>query len=59
MAVKVYQPGLDEDERRRFLREVIALGRLSDHPGIVTVYDAGISPDDRPYSIMELCSGGS
>jgi hypothetical protein len=59
VAVKVYQPGLDEDERRRFLREVIALGRLSDHPGIVTVYDAGISPDDRPYLIMELCSGGS
>ena len=34
-------------------------GRLSDHPGVVTVYDAGLLPDARPYLIMELCAGGS
>jgi serine/threonine protein kinase len=58
VAVKVYQCELDEDDRRRFLREAAA-ARLSDHPGIVTTHDAGILPDDRPYLIMDLCSGGS
>lgn len=58
VAVKVYEPGMDEGDRR-FLRESAAAGRLSDHPGIVTAYDAGILPDDRPYLIMALCPGGS
>ena len=58
VAVKVYQRELDEGDRRRFLREAAA-ARLSDHPGIVTTHDAGILPDDRPYLIMDLCSGGS
>jgi serine/threonine protein kinase len=58
VAVKVYQRELDEDDRRRFLREAAA-ARLSDHPCIVTAHDAGILPDDRPYLIMDLCSGGS
>ena len=59
VAVKVYQRELDERARRRFLREAAAAGKLSDHPGIVSVYDAGVLPDDRPYLIMELCPGGS
>jgi hypothetical protein len=59
VAVKVYQRELDEGGRRRFLREAAAAGRLSDHPGIVSVYDAGVLSDDRPYLIMELCPGGS
>ena len=58
VAVKVYQRELDEDDRRRFLREAAA-ARLSGHPGIVTTHDAGILTDDRPYLIMDLCSGGS
>ena len=58
VAVKVYERELDEGYRRRFLREAAA-ARLSDHPGIVTVHDAGVLPDDRPYLIMDLWSGGS
>jgi serine/threonine protein kinase len=58
VAVKVYQRELDEGDRSRFLREAAAAS-LSDHPGIVTAHDAGILPDDRPYLIMDLCSGGS
>jgi serine/threonine protein kinase len=58
VAVKVYQRELDEDYRRRFLREAAA-ARLSDHPGIVTVHDAGLLTDDRPYLVMDLWSGGS
>jgi serine/threonine protein kinase len=59
VAVKVYQRELDQVDRSRFLREATAAGRLSNHPGIVTAYDAGILPDDRPYLMMELCPGGS
>lgn len=60
VAVKVDQRRLDvESERRRFLREAGAAGQMSAHPGIVTVHDAGILSDDRPYLVMELCPGGS
>lgn len=60
VAVKVDQRRLDtEPERRRFLREAGAAGRMSAHPGIVTVHDAGILADDRPYLVMDLCPGGS
>ena len=59
VAVKVYRQGLPEDVYQTFAREAGAAGRLSDHPGVVTVYDAGLLPDARPYLIMELCAGGS
>ena len=59
VAVKVYRQGLTEDVYETFAREAGAAGRLSDHPGVVTVYDAGLLPDARPYLIMELCAGGS
>jgi len=60
VAVKVDQRRLDvEEERLRFLREAGAAGRMSSHPGIVTVHDAGILDDDRPYLVMDLCPGGS
>ncbi len=60
VAVKVDRRPLSDDaDQRRFLREVGAAGRMSDHPGIVTVHDAGILPDYRPYLVMNLCPGGS
>lgn len=60
VAVKVDQRPLDDEaEKRRFLREAGAAGRMSGHPGIVIVHDAGILPDERPYLVMELCPGGS
>lgn len=60
VAVKVDQRTLDtESEQRRFLREAGAAGRMSGYPGIVTVHDAGILADDRPYLVMQLCTGGS
>ena len=34
-------------------------GGCPGHPGIVTVHDAGILADGRPYLVMELCPGGS
>src|SRR4029434_5316051 len=47
VAVKVDERKLDtEAEQRRFLREAGAAGRMSGHPGIVTVHDAGLLSDD-------------
>ena len=60
VAVKIITRKLDNpEERDRFLRESGAAGRMSSHPGIVTVHDAGLLDDDRPYLVMELCTGGS
>jgi Protein kinase domain len=50
---------LTERDQRRFLREVTAAGRLSGHPNVIAVYDAGMLPDGRPYQVMELCPDGS
>ncbi|HEV2242822.1 MAG TPA: serine/threonine-protein kinase, partial [Streptosporangiaceae bacterium] len=50
---------LSERDRRRFFREVNAAGRLSGHPNVVDVYDAGTLSDGRPYLVMELCPAGS
>jgi hypothetical protein len=58
VAVKIYGPERDEADRG-FMREIAAVGRLSSHPGIITVYDAGMLPDDRLYLIMEHCPAGS
>jgi hypothetical protein len=60
VAVKVYNAKLDGGgEQRRFLQESAAAGRLSAHPNVVTVHDAGILPDDRPYLLMDLYAAGS
>jgi hypothetical protein len=50
---------LDDRDQRRFLREVRAAGRLSGHPNVVEIYDAGVLPDGHPYLVMELCPSGS
>ncbi len=60
VAVKVDNRALlSERDRRRFFREVTAAGRLSGHPHVIDVYDAGMLPDGRPYLVMELCPAGS
>jgi serine/threonine protein kinase len=46
----------EEDLRKRFDREVEAIGRLS-HANIVTVYDKGQAPDGQLYMAMELLEG--
>jgi len=60
VAVKVDNRVLLSDrDRRRFVREVTAAGRLSGHPHVIDVYDAGTLGDGRPYLVMELCPAGS
>jgi len=59
VALKVLTGTVDASVRRRFERECQALGSLSDHPNIVTVYAAGFTVDGRPYLAMEFLPGGS
>lgn len=47
----------DPDLLRMFNSEADVLAHLSAHPAIVTVYQAGISADGRPYIVMEYCPG--
>lgn len=58
VAIKVLR-GADEASRRRFERERKAMGRLSDHEGIVTVYQSGFTDRDDPYLVMPLYQNGS
>jgi serine/threonine-protein kinase PknK len=59
VAVKVLTGVFDESARGRFERERRALGSLSGHPNIVTVYAAGFTSDGRPYIAMEFLPGGT
>ncbi|MCC5952069.1 MAG: protein kinase [Acidimicrobiia bacterium] len=62
VAVKVLAThNLDQESRDRFERECQAMGSLSDHPNIVTVYGAGFteSSQSRPYLVMAYLAGGS
>lgn len=42
-------------EAAQLSREVDVMASLSAHPSILTVYDASISGDGRPYMVMEYC----
>jgi serine/threonine protein kinase len=42
--------------RQMFQAEANLMAQLSPHPSILTVYQAGVSSDGRPYLVMELCS---
>lgn len=59
VAVKVLDVGLDERQRRAFERECRAMGVVSQHPHIVTVYSATYTSDGRPCIVMELYGGGT
>jgi len=60
VALKIDNRMLGSDrDKRRFMREVTAAGRLSGHPHVVPVYDAGVLADGRPYMVLELCPAGS
>ncbi len=58
VAIKRLLSGANEKARRRFAREGRVLARL-DHPGIVTVYEAGEDAGGAPYIVMDLVPGAS
>jgi class 3 adenylate cyclase/DNA polymerase III delta prime subunit len=49
--------GLDEAGLGRVHREAQAMGRLGDHPHIVTVFDIG-DEDGQPYIVSQYMAGG-
>jgi serine/threonine protein kinase/tetratricopeptide (TPR) repeat protein len=57
VALKIIKPGMDSAQViARFEAERQALA-LMDHPNIAKVFDAGTTPDVRPYFVMELVKG--
>ncbi len=59
VAIKVIKRGMDTREViLRFQRERQALA-LMDHPSLATIFDGGVTPDGRPYFVMELVEGCS
>lgn len=55
VAVKVFRPGTDPQTEDRLAAEAVLLASMQ-HPGLVTVYDAG-RHDDRTYLVMQLIEG--
>jgi serine/threonine protein kinase len=60
VAIKVLLTGrLDEQSRQRFDRERRIMGKLSDHPNIVSVFGFGFTSGGQPYLAMAYMAKGS
>lgn len=58
VAVKVLLAAVVNDQvRQLFQAEANVMAQLSSHPSILTVFQASLSADGRPYLVMEYCSG--
>jgi serine/threonine-protein kinase len=60
VAIKVLRPDVisDEADLQRFLGEAKAINHIH-HPGVVSIFGAGDTPDGRKYLVMELLQGQS
>ncbi|MFC6357378.1 serine/threonine-protein kinase [Luethyella okanaganae] len=57
VAIKVLLAEVVNDQlRQMFQAEANLMAQLSSHPSILTVYQASVSSDGRPYIVMEYCS---
>ncbi|HXO52328.1 MAG TPA: serine/threonine-protein kinase, partial [Mycobacterium sp.] len=59
VAVKVLTADLEPDNLERFVREQIAMGKLSGHPHIVSIFQVGTTATGRPYIVMQYHPHGS
>ncbi|MBW3088054.1 serine/threonine protein kinase [Bifidobacterium sp. 82T24] len=60
VAVKINEtPLADRNSRNRFRSEANFMAQLSEHPYILSIYDAGITPGGRGYMVLEYARGGS
>ncbi len=59
VAIKVLMSDLDQDNRERFLREGLAMGKLSGHPNIENILQVGVTDSNRPYIVMPYHEAGS
>ena len=58
VAAKVFRVTLaDRGAGDQFRAECQAVGRLDRHPNVITVHDANVLPDGRPYIVTEQCDG--
>lgn len=56
VAVKVLlEDVVDASVLRMFNAEADVMARLSAHPSILTIHEASVSADGRPYLVMEYC----
>lgn len=56
VAVKVLRhQDIDERTLAMFTAEADVMAQLSSHPNIVTIHQASVSADGRPYLVMEVC----
>ena len=55
VAVKVLLRDLSGSAQQSFEAEANLMAKLSNHPSIVSVYQAGQAADGRPYLVMEYC----
>ncbi|MCW2506645.1 MAG: putative serine/threonine protein kinase [Actinomycetia bacterium] len=55
VAIKIFRPGSGLTDEQRFEREARLIAPL-DHPGLVTIHDAGVE-DDRAYLVLQLIEG--
>ena len=54
VAVKVLRDvAIGQEASDRFYAEANVMASLASHPSIVTIYDAALAPDGRPYLVME------
>jgi serine/threonine protein kinase len=59
VAIKVLELTRDtrtDEFKERFLREAKNSARVQ-HPGVVTIFDYGVTPDDEPYMVLEFLDG--
>ncbi|MEC3954398.1 protein kinase [Nocardia sp. CDC153] len=59
VAIKVLTADLESEALERFVREQLAMGKLSGHPNIVTVFEVGSTDTGRPFIVMPYHAHGS
>ena len=55
VAVKVLVEGVGAADLESFRSEANVMAKLSNHPSIVSIYQAGVTGDGRPFLVMEFC----
>ena len=55
VAVKVLLDDLPGEAAKLFASEINLMAKLSSHPSIVSVFQAGMAGDGRPFLVMECC----
>lgn len=59
VAVKVLASGIDVNNRERFLREGLAMGKLAGHPNIANILHVGVTESGQPFIVMTYHAAGS